>query len=76
MRSHTPHNQKRVVALVGNKLDLLDELAPSSTKSSFVAKADAETFASENDLVFFETSAKSGENVQELFESIGIVGHS
>lgn len=45
--------------LVGNKVDLVEERA--------VSKEDAEAFATENNLKYFETSAREGTNVQEAF---------
>merc|ERR1712029_145310 len=48
-----------VILLVGNKKDLEDERE--------VTFLEASRFAQENDLVFVETSAKSGENVEEAF---------
>jgi Ras-related protein Rab-5C len=51
-----------VIALVGNKADLIEERR--------VQTEDAEVYAEENDLLFMETSAKTGMNVNELFEMI------
>lgn len=48
-----------VILLVGNKRDLEEERE--------VTFLEASTFAQENDLIFLETSAKSGENVEESF---------
>ena len=50
------------IALVGNKADLIEERR--------VQTEDAEVYAEENDLLFMETSAKTGMNVNELFEMI------
>ena len=51
-----------VIALVGNKADLIEERR--------VQTEEAEVYAAENDLLFMETSAKTGMNVNELFEMI------
>jgi Ras-related protein Rab-5C len=51
-------NENIIIALAGNKLDLV------------IQTADAEAYAREAGLLFFETSAKTSENVRELFTSI------
>jgi len=48
-----------VIVLVGNKVDLQEERE--------VTFLEASRFAQENDIMFLETSAKSGENVEETF---------
>mmetsp|Transcript_24914 Transcript_24914/g.24588 ORF Transcript_24914/g.24588 Transcript_24914/m.24588 type:complete len:90 (+) Transcript_24914:332-601(+) len=48
--------------LVGNKLDLQD--------SRTVSYEEAAIFARENGLLFKETSAKTGEGVNEVFEEL------
>jgi Ras-related protein Rab-5C len=51
-----------IIALAGNKLDLADQRA--------IETSEAENYAKEAGLLFFETSAKSGENVKELFSAV------
>ncbi|KAK4491518.1 hypothetical protein RD792_002269 [Penstemon davidsonii] len=51
-------NPNMVMALAGNKSDLLD------------SRKDAQTYAQENGLFFMETSAKAATNVNELFYEI------
>ena len=51
-----------IIALAGNKLDLSSQRA--------IDTAEAEAYAKEAGLLFFETSAKSGDNVKELFSAI------
>lgn len=95
-------NPNIVIALVGNKLDLLGA-APAAASGSVepaaeeteaeateeddaatttgadatpgvaraVPKEEAEAYAQETSLLFFETSAKTGEGVVELFTEIG-----
>lgn len=55
-------NENIIIALAGNKLDLE---ASRAVESSL-----AEAYAKEAGLLFFETSAKTGENVTELFTAI------
>eukprot|EP00826_Nyctotherus_ovalis_P004609 TRINITY_DN1100_c0_g3_i3.p2 TRINITY_DN1100_c0_g3~~TRINITY_DN1100_c0_g3_i3.p2 ORF type:complete len:172 (+),score=42.24 TRINITY_DN1100_c0_g3_i3:252-767(+) len=52
------------VAVVGNKVDLAGKRA--------VPSGNGLTFAEENDAVFMEVSAKSGENVELLFHNIAM----
>ncbi|KAL5611664.1 hypothetical protein BROUX41_000756 [Berkeleyomyces rouxiae] len=59
-------NENIVIALAGNKLDLVQEQPDKRA----VPIADAEAYAREANLLFFETSAKSGENVAEIFDTI------
>ncbi|KKA28250.1 hypothetical protein TD95_002427 [Thielaviopsis punctulata] len=59
-------NENIVIALAGNKLDLVQEQPDKRA----VPTAEAEAYAREAGLLFFETSAKSGENVAEIFDTI------
>ncbi|GAQ84669.1 Rab family GTPase [Klebsormidium nitens] len=51
-----------VIALVGNKADLADKRA--------LQREEAETYAESNGMFYIETSAKTADNIQELFQSI------
>jgi len=51
-----------MVVLVGNKSDLAE--------SRQVSYQEANNYAQENELHFLETSAKTGENVEEIFDKI------
>merc|ERR1712230_241865 len=59
-------NENIIIALAGNKLDLVT----SQPDKRAISTADAEAYAKEAGLLFFETSAKTSENVRELFTSI------
>ncbi|KAK8147190.1 hypothetical protein MY1884_008336 [Beauveria asiatica] len=67
-----------VIALVGNKLDLASESASGdngddgddSGDARKVPTDEAKAYAEEESLLFFETSAKTGVNVSEVFTAI------
>ena len=52
--------------MAGNKLDLVSE----QPDKRVIPTAEAEAYAKEAGLLFFETSAKTAENVRELFTAI------
>jgi Ras-related protein Rab-5C len=70
-----------VIALVGNKLDLTSDSTPAdggnddedgedSGDARKISTEEAQTYADEESLLFFETSAKTGHNVTEVFTAI------
>lgn len=69
-----------VIALVGNKLDLASssssaeaedgEDGEDSGDARKVSTEEAQSYAEEESLLFFETSAKTGHNVTEVFTAI------
>ncbi|KAI5370691.1 Putative small GTP-binding protein [Septoria linicola] len=72
-----------VIALVGNKLDLCEDDAPEGEQQEGenaeddesgavrkVSSKEAKAYADEESLLFFETSAKTGHNVSEVFTAI------
>ena len=54
----------QVKALVGNKSDLVEEREVSTDL--------AKEYADQNGMLYMETSAKTAENIHELFEAIAI----
>ena len=70
-----------VIALVGNKLDLTNDSpaeedgeddadGEDTGDARKVSTEEAKAYAEEENLLFFETSAKSGHNVSEVFTAI------
>lgn len=69
-----------VIALVGNKLDLTSDASDASANTETgagdsgdarkVTTEEAKAYAEEESLLFFETSAKTGHNVTEVFTAI------
>lgn len=64
---HEQANKNIIIALVGNKIDILED----NESERKVAKEEAEKLAEEEGLLFFETSAKTGTNISEVFLGIG-----
>eukprot|EP01013_Petalomonas_cantuscygni_P037989 TRINITY_DN68961_c0_g1_i1.p1 TRINITY_DN68961_c0_g1~~TRINITY_DN68961_c0_g1_i1.p1 ORF type:complete len:246 (-),score=35.32 TRINITY_DN68961_c0_g1_i1:208-945(-) len=61
-------NQNIVIALVGNKVDLVD--APGTASAREVPTDRAQRYAARNNLLFWETSAVADINVAEAFEGV------
>jgi len=69
-------NKDIVIALAGNKVDLCqdtsaggDQEQSSETQNTrrAVEREEAQAYSNENKLIFYETSAKTGEMVHDLF---------
>ncbi|SMN19285.1 similar to Saccharomyces cerevisiae YKR014C YPT52 Rab family GTPase, similar to Ypt51p and Ypt53p and to mammalian rab5 [Maudiozyma saulgeensis] len=58
-----------VIYLVGNKIDLVSNNNDDQDKRA-VERSVAETYAEENNLLFSEVSAKTGEGIKQVFQSI------
>lgn len=56
-------NRKAPLIIVGNKVDLVDQRA--------ISDADLSSLAAQFDTVHFISSAKTGENVEPLFQTLG-----
>jgi GTPase SAR1 family protein len=54
---------ERYIILIGNKADLIENRE--------VSREEIENYVSVNKFLYFETSAKTGDNVDELFYTIG-----
>ena len=60
MRSKATENA--IIVLCGNKIDRVDARS--------VSQEEAESFAAANQLLYVETSAKTGENVEQVFDML------
>ena len=55
-----------IIALVGNKLDLIER----NERKREVSKIEAQIYADDNHMLFFETSAYNGNNINDIFEEL------
>ncbi len=70
---HEQASKNIVIALVGNKFDLIldTESGEEIEGARKVSIDEGKTLAEEENLLFFETSAKTGLNVNKVFTTIG-----
>lgn len=60
-----------VIALIGNKLDLCPPDRQSGNENGdFVSTETAKNFAQQNSMLYYEVSAKTGQNVQTAFDGL------
>ena len=55
-----------ITALIGNKLDLIEK----NNRLREVSKEEAEAYAKNNNMIFYETSALNGNNINDIFEEL------
>ena len=55
-----------IIALVGNKLDLVER----NGSNREVLKEEAQAYAEDNHMLFYETSAYNGTNINDIFEEL------
>ena len=55
-----------IIALIGNKLDLVEK----NGKKREVSKEEAQSYAEDNHMLFYETSAFNGSNINDIFEEL------
>lgn len=68
---HEQASKDITIALVGNKVDLVENDNDSEESLRKVSVEEGKALAEEEGLLFFETSAKSAYNVNEVFVDIG-----
>ena len=54
-----------ILCLAGNKIDV-------EASKKVISTSKGKTFAEENNMIFFETSAKTGAGIKELFQAIAV----
>ena len=55
-----------IIALIGNKLDLVEK----NERNREVSKEEAQAYADFNHMLFYETSALNGSNINDIFEEL------
>jgi small GTP-binding protein len=55
-----------IIALIGNKLDLVER----NERKREVTTEEAQSYAEDNNMLFYETSAYNGNNINEIFEEL------
>ncbi|XP_954147.1 Rab5 GTPase, putative [Theileria annulata] len=73
LKSHVEPNI--ILALAGNKADLEDRKVDTDVRAFFNLLTMVQDFASANNCLFMETSAKTGQNVHKLFTEIADISY-
>ncbi|KAK6203030.1 Rab5-like GTPase [Scheffersomyces amazonensis] len=70
---HEQASKDITIALVGNKYDLVEQDSPEDEENNMrkVSVEEGQNLADEEGILFFESSAKSGYNVNDIFIGIG-----
>ena len=55
-----------IIALIGNKLDLVQR----NERKREVSREEAQSYAEDNHMLFYETSAYNGNNINDIFEEL------
>ncbi len=55
-----------IIALIGNKLDLVQR----NERKREVSREEAQSYAEDNHMLFYETSAYNGSNINDIFEEL------
>ena len=55
-----------IIALIGNKLDLVQR----NERKREVSREEAQSYAEDNHMIFYETSAYNGNNINDIFEEL------
>ena len=55
-----------IIALIGNKLDLIER----NERKREVSKEEAQSYAEDTHMLFYETSAYNGNNINDIFEEL------
>ncbi|QHS75816.1 Rab family GTPase YPT53 [Saccharomyces paradoxus] len=66
---HEKVGENIVIALVGNKIDLLNNDGENSNRA--MKEPEVQSLCKRENLLYFEASAKTGENIHQIFQTVG-----